>query len=188
MKEAAKDLNTTQVKEVQKEQQEHGWVTCALSQRPLSPPVVSDWSGKLFNKDAVLESLIAGTGDKPEFEAHKEGEIEDVRIGSIRDVMEVKLVSEEAGDEKESKKSATRWVCPITNKSLGPGIKAVYLVPCGHAFAETALKELSADACLQVNRTLPARPPPADFFSAMNPSIPIMSSQYYLFCLQTDFV
>ena len=176
------------MKEVQKEQQEHGWVTCALSQRPLSPPIVSDWSGKLFNKDAVLESLIAGTGEKPGPETHKGRETEDVHIGNLRDVVEVKFVSEEAGDQRESTKSASRWVCPITNKSLGPGVKAVYLVPCGHSFAESALKELSADACLQVRRTQPARLPPADFFSAMNPSIPIMSFQYCLSCLRTKSV
>lgn len=138
------------MKEVQKEQQEHGWVTCALSQKPLSPPIVSDWSGKLFNKDAVLESLIAGTADKPEV---KEGEGDDVRIGILRDVVEVKFVTEEASTGEESRRSAPRWVCPITNKSLGPGVKAVYLVPCGHVFAESALKELSVNACLEVFRT-----------------------------------
>ena len=137
------------MKEVQKEQQEHGWITCALSQRPLSPPIVSDWSGKLFNKDAVLESLIAGTVEKPEV---KEVEGDDVRIGSLRDVVEVKFVIEEANIGEE-RRFAPRWVCPITNKSLGPGVKAVYLVPCGHAFAESALKELSTNACLEVCRT-----------------------------------
>ena len=141
------------MKEVQKEQQEHGWVTCALSQRPLSPPIVSDWSGKLFNKDAVLESLIAGTTDQPEV---KEGEADGVRIGSLRDVVEVKFATEEVSGGDDSRRSAPRWVCPITNKSLGPGVKAVYLVPCGHTFAESALKELSANTCLEVSRTMAA--------------------------------
>ena len=150
VKQAAKDLNTTQVKEVQKEQQEHGWVTCALSHRPLALPVVSDWSGKLFNKDAVLESLIANSGDKIEPQPPKEEQAEDVRIGSLRDIVEVKFLVEPDGDQDESRRLSTGWVCPITNKPLGPGVKAVYLVPCGHAFAETALKELSAEACLQV--------------------------------------
>lgn len=128
-------------------------MTCALSQRQLSPPVVSDWSGKLFNKDAVLESLIAGTGDKPEVEISNEKQGEDVRIGSLRDVVEVKFYAEEGGEDKDDSRNPTRWVCPITNKTLGPGLKAVYLVPCGHAFAESALKELSAKACLQVSRS-----------------------------------
>ena len=153
VKEAAKDLNTTQVKEAQKEQQEHGWVTCALSHRPLASPVVSDWSGKLFNKDAILESLIANSGDKLEPQPSKEGQAEDVRIGSLRDVVEVQFLAEPDGEQYESGKFPTGWVCPITNKPLGPGVKAVYLVPCGHAFAETALKELSVEACLQVCHT-----------------------------------
>lgn len=138
------------MKEVQKEQQEHGWGTCALSQRLLTPPVVSDWSGKLFNKDAVLESLIASSSDKLQPEASEQERSEDVRIESLRDVVEVKFLAEETTDESERTKSSTKWVCPVTNKSLGPGVKAAYLVPCGHAFAESALKELSADACLQV--------------------------------------
>ena len=110
--------------------------------------MVSDWSGKLFNKDAVIESLIAGSGDKTEAEV---GQGEDVRIRSLREVVEVKFRAETVTDEEKSQRSASTWICPITNKSLGPGVKAVYLVPCGHAFAEIALKELSSETCLQVS-------------------------------------
>lgn len=43
------------------------------------------------------------------------------------------------------------WVCPITGRELGPGSKAVYLVPCGHAFAGSVVKEVSGETCLQVS-------------------------------------
>jgi hypothetical protein len=41
------------------------------------------------------------------------------------------------------------WICPMTNKALGPGSKAVYLVPCGHAFSGVAVKEVAEEKCLQ---------------------------------------
>ena len=35
----------------------------------------------------------------------------------------------------------------MSMKELGPAVKTVYLVPCGHAFAEAALKEIQAKSC-----------------------------------------
>ncbi|KAK4690927.1 replication termination factor 2, partial [Lecanoromycetidae sp. Uapishka_2] len=87
VKEGARDLTTTQVKEIQTEQQEHYWTTCALSHQPLSLPVVSDALGTLYNKDAVLDRLLnAGQEDKTELEARKEA-FKD-RLRSLRDVVE----------------------------------------------------------------------------------------------------
>lgn len=41
-------------------------------------------------------------------------------------------------------------MCPITSKQLGPSVKAVYLVPCGHAFSQEAIKEMKSDGkCVQ---------------------------------------
>ena len=140
VKEAARDLSTTQMKEIQTEQQEHYWSTCALSHQPLSVPVVSDALGTLYNKDAVLNLLIfAGQEDKQAPEAR--GEAFENRIRSLRDVVEVKFQTEAEG---------SKWICPITGKVLGPGVKAFYLVPCGHAFSSSVMKEMQGDTCLQV--------------------------------------
>ena len=140
VKEAARDLSTTQVKEIQTEQQEHYWRTCALSHQPLILPVVSDALGTLYNKDAVLDHLLAaGQEDKQGLEAR--GEAFKDRLRSLRDIVEVKFQTQ--GDE-------TTWICPVTGKALGPGVKAVYLIPCGHAFAESAIKEMPGENCLQV--------------------------------------
>lgn len=61
----------------------------------------------------------------------------------------------ESVDDEGGKKSpdANRWVCPVSRKELGPGTKAVYIVPCGHAFAETAVREVgdSHTGCLTVS-------------------------------------
>ena len=150
VKEAARDPSTTQLKETQNEQQQYHWTTCPLSQQSLSAPIVSDSLGILYNKAAVLESLLEA-GKAPEGKGESPGELSSAPcVNSLRDVVEVKFQREEVdGDEKFK---VSKWVCPITNKQLGPGVKAVYLVPCGHAFTETAIKEILGENCLQVSR------------------------------------
>lgn len=147
VKEAARDLSTTQVKEIQTEQQEHYWSTCALSHQPLSLPVVSDALGTLYNKDAVIDYLLsAGQEDKQDL--HARGEAFKDRLRSLRDVVEVKFQVQD-GDEKRSTTKQT-WVCPVTGKALGPSVKAAYVVSCGHALSESAIKEMGGESCLQV--------------------------------------
>lgn len=147
VKEGAKSLTTTQVKEVQTEQQAHFWATCALSHEPLVQPVVSDGLGTLYNKAAVLSHLLdlsKQNVSKEEF-ALQGNSFKD-RIRSLKDVVEVHF--EEA---QRTKTESNKWICPVTQKVLGPGTKAVYLVPCGHAFAESVVKEMRGDVCLQCN-------------------------------------
>ena len=115
---------------------------------------MSDSSGLLYSKDALLEYLLetglrATQGDDPGNE-----EVVSSRVRSLRDVVEVKLQVEEIIQSEQSKSleymTSLKWVCPITKKRLGPGVKAVYLVPCGHAFLESAVREISGENCLQV--------------------------------------
>ena len=146
VKSSAAALSTTQVKEIQSEQQDHYWSTCALSHQLLRVPVVSDALGTLYNKDAVLDHLLnvgkeGREMDKGELE--KRGEAFKDRLRGLRDVVEVRFQTDEAGGSQ-------RWVCPLTGKQLGPGTRAVYLVPCGHAFAESVFKEMPGEICLQV--------------------------------------
>jgi hypothetical protein len=153
VKEAARNPTTTELKESQNTQQEYYWTTCPLSQRPLVAPVVSDSSGKLYNKDALLEFLLPAGDSAPGRIKSDNEEVLEGRVKSIRDVVEVKF--EVAGESNSVRNGGNmrkeeKWVCPITRKELGPGVKAVYLVPCGHAFSESALKEVSTDGCLQV--------------------------------------
>ncbi|KAI4218441.1 MAG: hypothetical protein LQ349_008717 [Xanthoria aureola] len=156
VKEAAKDPNNTQVKETQTEKLQYYWSHCSLSQKPLSPPIVSDSTGNLYNKDAVLENLLNTSKDS------QDGNIAGNErtagtIKSLRDIVEVRFRIEEEEEEEEGKEdSATRsnelrLVCPVTGKRLGPGVKAVYLAPCGHAFAETAVREMPGEQCLECN-------------------------------------
>ena len=153
MKEAARIPTTSEAKETQHEQQEYHWTTCPLSHQPLRPPIVSDASGKLYNKDAILEFLLPDGDGTPGASKSDNEEVLEGRVRSLRDVVEVKFQVEELSKSKENGKTTStnhRWLCPITNKPLGPGVKAVYLVPCGHAFSESAVKEMAAEKCLQV--------------------------------------
>jgi hypothetical protein len=145
VKEAARSQTVSQVKESQQEQQEYHWTTCPISHRPLKPPVVSDYGGNLYNKDAILEYLLPS--DDPADVALKadKAKILNGRVKSLKDVVEVKFEVEESQDGRKTQK----WICPITNKALGYGVKAVYIVPCGHTFSEVALREIAETKCLQ---------------------------------------
>ena len=156
VKSSAAALSTTQVKEIQTEQQEHFWSTCALSHEPLRLPVVSDALGTLYNKDAVIDYLLemGKTGEKFEKAVlEMRGEAFKDRLRGFRDVVEVCFRTEGLGESQ-------RWICPVTRKALGPGARAVYLVPCGHAFGEAVFKETSGDVCLVVCPSLTKNQPP----------------------------
>lgn len=139
VKEAARNPTTSELKESQQEQQEYHWTTDPISHRPLAQPVVSDSNGKLYNKDAVLEYLVEGT--------HKE-EAEKVTKGAIKSLKDVVEVKFEVDEETTAKSGREVWKCPITGDKLGPASKAAYIVPCGHAFSGSAIKEISGEKCL----------------------------------------
>ena len=154
VRDAAKERSTTQIKETQSEKLEHYWSHCALSQKPLSLPIVSDSTGNLYNKDAVLENLLVSSNtDRDENVASNDQTSGTIK--SLRDVVEVHFAIDENHDDGRSNSSSTssslRLVCPVSGKRLGPGVKAVYLVPCGHAFAESAIREMPGEQCLQVS-------------------------------------
>ncbi|KAK5128322.1 hypothetical protein LTR85_002989 [Meristemomyces frigidus] len=139
VKEAARNPSASQVKESQQEQQAYHWTTDPISHKPLAQPVVSDSSGKLYNKETILEYLVEGAR-KEEADSVTQGAIK-----SLKDVVEVKF---EVDDEASAKANHQVWKCPVTGDRLGPGSKAAYLVPCGHAFSGSAIKEVSGGKCL----------------------------------------
>lgn len=146
VKEAAKAPTATQIKEAQAESQEHAWNHDPLTRKPLSSPVVSDSGGTLYNKDSIIEYLLAEEKD-----AEQEKVLEG-RVKGLRDVVEVKFKVEEEGERKIGTGRRERWVCPVTREEMGPQAKAVYLVPCGHAFAGSVVREVAERNCVQVSR------------------------------------
>ncbi|PGH13651.1 hypothetical protein AJ79_03499 [Helicocarpus griseus UAMH5409] len=145
VKSAARNPTASELKETLREHLEHYWSTCPLSHKELLLPIVSDSAGNLYNKDSILKFLLPADdvediSSKADCEVILKG-----RVKGLRDVVEVKF---EVDDDGKGKK---RWVCPITSKVLGPSVKSVYLVPCGHAFSEEAIREMKSDKCLQCN-------------------------------------
>jgi len=127
------------------------WKTCPVSQKPLKAPIVSDALGNLYNKVAIIEFLLPS--DDPATEACKpdQEKVLGGRVKGLKDIVEVKFQEDEEAAERKSTDWTSGWVCPITGKGLGPAVKTAYIVPCGHAFSEVALKEVSGDVCLQCN-------------------------------------
>lgn len=146
VKNAARNPNTTEVKAALLESQTHAWTYCPLSNKPLSAPIVSDYAGILYNKDAVIEFLLPGADPASAIRRTEQEEVVAERIKSLRDIVEVKFETEKDETTKEERK-----VCPITSKELGASTKAVYLVPCGHTFSEAAIKEVAGSSCVTCN-------------------------------------
>lgn len=74
------------------------------------------------------------------------------RVKGLRDVVELKFEVDSERRAQVTGKNEYRegWICPVTAKQLGPNVKSVYLVPCGHVFSEEAIRQLKGDKCLEV--------------------------------------
>lgn len=101
----------------------------------------------------MIEWLLKG------LEAFGDGEevLKGRGVNGLKDVVNVQfqvleptpgeeLTSNGALEQTEGGERKERWVCPITRKELSSGMRAIYLVPCGCAFAESAIKETAAAA------------------------------------------
>ncbi|KAF3933733.1 hypothetical protein ABW19_dt0205385 [Dactylella cylindrospora] len=154
VKSPTRQKTTSELRTQSSQNSTYHWTFCPLSKKPLESPISSDCLGRLFNKDAVLEWLV----NKEEF-----GDGEEVMkvagVKGLKDLVEVKFEVAKGDEAKEAEAVNVNgngngsgkkefWVCPVTRKELGPGAHAVYLVPCGHAFAEAAVKEIQEDVCL----------------------------------------
>ncbi|KAI6783547.1 uncharacterized protein J7T54_005576 [Emericellopsis cladophorae] len=154
VKDAVRAPTISELKATALESLGHAWTHCALSGSPIDlASVVSDWRGRLYNYESVLNGLVPA--DEPAEMAPAS-----MGIRSLRDV--AKLQFSKTGD---------KWTCPISMKEMGPKIKAVYLIPCGHVFAEVAIKEIQEKACPEcaeaftqenVIPILPTAPPDLD--------------------------
>jgi hypothetical protein len=120
----------------------------------LNAPIVSDCLGNLYNKDAILEFLLPSEDTIREAMKPDQDKLMNGRVKSLKDVVEVKFHEDQESDTGKTRSMEMRWACPVTNKTLGASVKAAYLVPCGHAFAEMALRELADTTCLQVSWVL----------------------------------
>ncbi|OAR01607.1 hypothetical protein LLEC1_00453 [Akanthomyces lecanii] len=130
VKNAARMPTVSELKATILESLGHAWTHCALSDAPLDlDTAVSDASGRLHNYEAVLKHLLPS-------EELADPDTTSITIRSLRDIVKLKFMNR-----------GGKWICPVSLKELGPATRSVYIVPCGHVFAEVAVAEIREDLC-----------------------------------------
>ncbi|KAK9890376.1 hypothetical protein WA026_010469 [Henosepilachna vigintioctopunctata] len=117
------------------------WRYCALTQQPLQNPIVICGLGKLYNKDALIESLLNRTTPK---------EINHVK--SLKDVRELNLTPNptfKGNDTKEKGPNigTSPYICPVIGLEMSGKFRFVALWSCGCVFSERALKQINTSVC-----------------------------------------
>ncbi|KAI1419232.1 Rtf2 RING-finger-domain-containing protein [Xylaria sp. FL1777] len=142
VKEAARLPTASELKATALESLTHAWSTCPISSEPLDPHnTVSDARGRLYNYETVLRCLMPGAdaNESPEERQSQEAaEFARSGIRSLKDVVKLRF-----NIRKDEKRGEIR-TCALSMKELGASTRAVYVVPCGHVFAELVMKELLA--------------------------------------------
>ncbi|KAI5860911.1 DUF602-domain-containing protein [Durotheca rogersii] len=137
VREAARLPTTSELKATALESLSHAWAMCPLSDAPLDPAnTASDWRGRLYSYEAILQCLIPPSSTEPARPEAQQAEFARTGVKTLKDVVKLRfaLRSDEKGREARA--------CPISLKELGAATRSVYVVPCGHVFAEAAMKEL----------------------------------------------
>lgn len=147
VKEAARALSVSELKANALESLGHAWNNDPITSQPLDRDnVVSDWRGRLYNYESILQGLMPSDDNTesspPSNPDSQELTLAATGIKSLRDIVRLKFHRyTPPGTKKDI------WACPISLKELGPSVKAVYIVPCGHVFAEIAIKEIQELRC-----------------------------------------
>ncbi|KAL1876356.1 hypothetical protein VTK73DRAFT_9535 [Phialemonium thermophilum] len=148
VKSASRAPTVSELKATALESLSHAWTHDALNSEPLNrDSVVSDWRGRLYNYETILENLARhrvaeADGESPQSAAQElaagggSGELTFASTGikTLRDIVTLRFKRYVAQPGREI------WQCPVSLKELGPATKAVYLVPCGHVFADAGLR------------------------------------------------
>ncbi|KAK2074803.1 hypothetical protein P8C59_008981 [Phyllachora maydis] len=142
VKAAARAKTVGELKATAHEALEHAWTHDALTGDPLpaSATVAADWRGRLYNYETVLTALLPGGAGDSSSAAEL---LPLLGIASLRDVVRLRFKNYTSeGGAGGGRNLATAWACPVTLKELGPATRAVYLVRCGHVFAEAAMRKI----------------------------------------------
>eukprot|EP00884_Botryococcus_braunii_P016620 jgi/Botrbrau1/3641/Bobra.0204s0032.1 len=103
------------------------WSTCSLTGEKLQPPIVSDFLGNLYNREAVLRFLLAQGGSFLD-EAHQYWYANQVacaadafaHLESKRDVFTVQLATGSQDGEGDGD-AACAFICPVTQLPVRVG-------------------------------------------------------------------
>ncbi|KAE8222253.1 hypothetical protein CF319_g4519 [Tilletia indica] len=137
------------------------WTLCALSRTTLSKPIVSDATGRLYNKEAVVRFLLNRAD--PEAERDPVDEAVAGHLKGLKDLHELTLEPNPAYRRRGSPSSSSAdaaaaaaateeatdpfpFVCALTQKELNGKMRFVYLRSCGCVLAETGLRTVAAAA------------------------------------------
>lgn len=118
------------------------WGFCRLTNKQLELPIVSDYKGHLFNKEAILEWLI--TPGKEDYTADQIQKFSHIR--KLADVVELKNIKEKSSSERLGDGGSVLQ-CEYGEGLLGKAAKFVYIVSCGDVLPSTALQMFSNDKC-----------------------------------------
>ncbi|KXX80829.1 Replication termination factor 2 [Madurella mycetomatis] len=150
VKSAARAPTVSELKATALESLSHAWTHDPLTSELLDMEnVVSDWRGRLYNYESILKGLMpTGDDDDTTAPALVDGESPELTfastgIKSLRDVVKLKF----RRYTPPGTKGKEIWACPVSMKELGAATRAVYLVPCGHVFAEAAIKQIQEEIC-----------------------------------------
>jgi len=123
------------------------WCFCALSKKPLEPPLVSCPLGRLYNKDAALEFLLSPPEDA------SDQRLVFLHIRSHKDLVTLSLTPNPNYSNRSATKaqgedvlSSARWICPISMREMNGAVKFVYNRPCGCVLSELAMREMGESA------------------------------------------
>lgn len=143
VKEAARLPSASERKATVLESQSHAWTTCPLSSEPLDPcsaststTIVSDSRGRLYSYEAVLQCLTTtSSSSSPTIPEAQATEFARTGIRGLRDVAKLRFAT------RRDERGRAFPACPLSMKELGAATRSVYLVPCGHVFADIAIRE-----------------------------------------------
>ncbi|KAI5919559.1 Rtf2 RING-finger-domain-containing protein [Camillea tinctor] len=196
VKEAARQPTASELKATALESQTHAWSFCPLSSSSSSSSdaldphnTVSDWRGRLYNYESVLRCLMPSSSSPENPEAgdsdseSKKDELARTGIKSLRDVVKLKFTlrpAVESNGNGEGRKNGNGGeeirACPVSMKELGAATKAVYIVPCGHVFAEVAMREVLAGADAE-KETTEQCPACSEAFTAPRDVVPVLPTE-----------
>ncbi|KAJ0480558.1 putative Ubiquitin-like domain, replication termination factor 2, Ubiquitin-like domain superfamily [Helianthus annuus] len=115
------------------EQRLSKWLNCALSNEPLKRPIVVDYLGNVFNKQALVEALLMKNVPKA--------------FGYIKGLKDMVSVELESIPGTEGAVSDVKFQCPVTGLEFNGKYKFYALKSCGHVLSAKALKEIKSSSC-----------------------------------------
>lgn len=134
------------------------WSTCSLSNQPLQVPIVADYLGSLYNREAVLEFLLSRGGAFVDdlaqhryLNQQRASKFGYEHLKSTRDIFTVHLTdlqdTQTAGLPTATDAEAPeRFVCPVTHLH-STRYPFVAISECGHVFSDRAIKQMTDLSC-----------------------------------------